>query len=164
MTTWLQIHSVSDAIRQQFHRLEHPGNSHTTAIQIPRRPTPTRQSRYQHTPQFYNTTPAPRYRRIAAPQLRRLEHAQTEVTGEPLPTRARSKSLQSCPTLCDPVDCSPPGSSVHGILQARILECVAFPFSRGSSRPRDQAHVSCMSPALPLESLPAEPRGKLNNP
>ena len=36
---------------------------------------------------------------------------------------------QSCPTLCDPVDCSPPGSSVHGILQARILECVAISFS-----------------------------------
>ena len=42
-----------------------------------------------------------------------------------------------CPTLCDPMDCSSPGSSVHGILQARILEWVAFPFSRGSSQPRD---------------------------
>ena len=41
--------------------------------------------------------------------------------------------LQSCPTLCDPMDCSPPGSSVHGILQARILEGVARPSSRGSS-------------------------------
>ena len=40
---------------------------------------------------------------------------------------------QSCPTLCDPMDCSPPGSSVLGILQARILEWVAIPFSRGSS-------------------------------
>ena len=49
---------------------------------------------------------------------------------------------QSCPTLCDPVDCSPPISSVHGILQARILECVAISFSRGSSRPRDQTQVS----------------------
>ena len=38
---------------------------------------------------------------------------------------------QSCPTLCDPMDCSPPGSSVHGILQARILELVTIPFSRG---------------------------------
>ena len=45
----------------------------------------------------------------------------------------RAKSLQSCPTLYDPVDCSPPGSSVHGILQARILEWVAMPSSRGSS-------------------------------
>ena len=39
---------------------------------------------------------------------------------------------QSCPTLCDPMDCDPPGSSVHGILQARILEWLAVPFSRGS--------------------------------
>ena len=45
-------------------------------------------------------------------------------------------------TLCDPVDCSPPGSSIHGILQARILEWVAISFSRGSSRPRDQTWVS----------------------
>ena len=46
-------------------------------------------------------------------------------------------STQSCPALCKPRDCSPPGSSVHGILQARILEWVATPFSRGSSKPRD---------------------------
>ena len=45
---------------------------------------------------------------------------------------------QSCLSLCDPIDCSPPGSSVHGILQARILEWVAIPYSRGSSRPRDR--------------------------
>ena len=44
---------------------------------------------------------------------------------------------QSCPILCDFMDCSPPGSSVHRILQARILECVAMPFSRVSSQPRD---------------------------
>ena len=44
---------------------------------------------------------------------------------------------QLCPTLCDPLDCSPSVSSVHGILQAKILEWVAIPFSRGSSRPRD---------------------------
>ena len=48
---------------------------------------------------------------------------------------------QSCWTLCDPVDCSPPGCSVHGILQASILEKVAIPFSRGSSRPWDQTWV-----------------------
>ena len=53
-----------------------------------------------------------------------------------------SEVAQSCPTLCDPVDCSPPGSSVHGILQARILEWVAISFSRGSSWPRDQTQVS----------------------
>ena len=53
-----------------------------------------------------------------------------------------AKSLHLCLTLCDPMDHSPPGSSVHGILQARILEWVAMPFSRGSSRPRDQTQVS----------------------
>ena len=52
---------------------------------------------------------------------------------------------QSCPTLCDPVDCSPPGSSVHGILQARMLEWVAVPFSRGSSQPRGQAPIFCIA-------------------
>ena len=49
---------------------------------------------------------------------------------------------QSCPTLCDPMDCSPPGSSVHGILQARILEWVAYPFSRGYSQPRIEPRSS----------------------
>ena len=53
--------------------------------------------------------------------------------------------VQSCPTLCDPMDCSPPGSSVHGIFQARILEWVATSFSRGSSWPRDETHVSVSS-------------------
>ena len=52
----------------------------------------------------------------------------------------RAKLLQLCPTLCDPKDCSPPGSSVHGILQARILQWVAISFSRGSFLPRDQTH------------------------
>ena len=55
-----------------------------------------------------------------------------------------SEVAQSCPTLRDPLDCSPPGSSVHGILQARILEWVAISFSRGSSQPRDQTQVSCI--------------------
>ena len=55
------------------------------------------------------------------------------------------KSLQSCPTLCDPMDCSPPGSSVQGILQARILEWVAISFSRGSYQPRDEIQVSHIS-------------------
>ena len=55
-----------------------------------------------------------------------------------------AKSLQSCPTLCDPRDHSLPGSSVHGISQARILEWVAIPFFRGSSRPRDWTCISCI--------------------
>ena len=61
---------------------------------------------------------------------------------------------QSCPTLCDPMDCSLPGCSAHGILQLRILEWVAVPFSRGSSQPRDRTQV----PALRADSLPTEPR------
>ena len=52
---------------------------------------------------------------------------------------------QLCPILCKPLDCSPPGFSVHGIFQARILECVAVSFSRGSSRLRDQIRISCVS-------------------
>ena len=56
-----------------------------------------------------------------------------------------AKSLQSYLTLCDPMDCSPPGSSVRGILQTRILKWVAVPFSRGSSRRRDGTHVSFVS-------------------
>ena len=59
-----------------------------------------------------------------------------------------AKSLQSCPALCNPMDCSPPGSSVHGILQAnKKLEWVALPSSRGSARPGIEP-VALMSPAL----------------
>jgi len=55
------------------------------------------------------------------------------------------KVAQSCSTLCDPMDCFLPVSSVHGILQARLLEWVAISFSRGSSQPRDQTQVSCIA-------------------
>ena len=64
---------------------------------------------------------------------------------------------QACPTLCDPVDCSPPGSSVRGILQARMLEWVAMPSSRGSSRPRERTQVSCTAGGF----FAPEPRAKL---
>ena len=67
--------------------------------------------------------------------------------------RVCAQLLQLCPTLCDPMDCSPPGSSVQEILQARILEWVAISYSRGSSWPKD--------PALQADSLPTEPSGKL---
>ena len=59
-----------------------------------------------------------------------------------LKSERESEVAQSCLILCDPVDCSPPGSSVHGICQARTLEWVAIPFSRGSSWPRDRTPVS----------------------
>ena len=51
---------------------------------------------------------------------------------------------KSCPTLCDPMDCSPPGPSVHGISQAKILEWVAISISRESSQAREQTHDSCI--------------------
>ena len=56
-----------------------------------------------------------------------------------------AKSLQSCLTFCDPMDCSPPGSSVHGSLQARVLEWVAMPSSRGPFQPRDRTRISYVS-------------------
>ena len=55
--------------------------------------------------------------------------------------KKKSEVPQSCPTLCDPVDCNLPGSSIRGILQARILEWVAISFSRAFSRPKDRIEV-----------------------
>ena len=60
---------------------------------------------------------------------------------------------QSCPTLCDPMDCSPPGSSVHEIFHERILEWVAISFSRGSSQPRDRTRVICTADRFFPEKL-----------
>ena len=57
--------------------------------------------------------------------------------------KAKVLVAQLCPSVCDPMDCSPPGSSVHGTLQAAILEWVAIPFSRGSFQPRDWTWVFC---------------------
>ena len=64
--------------------------------------------------------------------------------------------VQSHPTLCDPMDCSPPGSSVHGILQARILEWVAIPSFRGSSLSNPEMEFGL----LQADSLPFELLGK----
>ena len=68
---------------------------------------------------------------------------------------------QLCPTLSDPMDCSLSGSSVHEILQARITDWVAIPFSRGFSLEKDPG-IEIQSPALQADSLPSEPPGKLN--
>ena len=67
---------------------------------------------------------------------------------------ATVKSLQSCETLCNTMDCSPPGSSVHGILQARMLEWVAMPSPRGPSRPGDRTQVSYVSRTGSLPLVP----------
>ena len=69
--------------------------------------------------------------------------------------KGESEVAQSSLTLCDPTDCSLPGSSVHGIFQARLLVWVAVSFSRGSSRLREQT----WSPAFQEDSLPSEPPG-----
>ena len=68
-------------------------------------------------------------------------------------------ATKSSTILCNPMDCSPPGSSLHGISQARILEWVAIPFSRVSSQPRDQTPISCIS-CLAGVFCTTEPPGK----
>ena len=67
------------------------------------------------------------------------------------------RSAQSCPILCSPIDCSPPGSSLLGIFSARILVCAAISFSRASSQPRDQTCVSSIAGGF----FTAEPPGKI---
>jgi len=62
-----------------------------------------------------------------------------------------------CPTFCNPRDYSPPCSSVHGIFQARTLEWVAIPFSRGSSQPRDGTQVSCIAGRFFISEPPGKP-------
>ena len=70
-----------------------------------------------------------------------LEHCFHTCTHTPV---AAAKSLQSCPTLCDPIDCSPPGSSVHGILQARTLEWVAISLSCIGEANGNPLQCSCL--------------------
>ena len=97
-------------------------------------------------PVLRNSRPLPPHTTVCVPCHPRSETSEVKVT-------------QSCLTLCNPTDCSPPGSSVHGILQARILEWRAIPFSKGSS-PRDLPHaeIKPRSPALQADSFPSEPR------
>ena len=82
-----------------------------------------------------------------------IDHKNNVISETYLPTCVLV--TQPCLTLCDPMDCSPLGSSVHGILQAGILEWVAIPYSRGSSQPRDQTQ----SLALQAVSLPLSYQG-----
>ena len=81
-----------------------------------------------------------------------------EGNGNPLQYSCLKVS-QSCPTLCDPMDCSSPGSSVHGILQVRTLEQVPFP------SPGDPPNLGIKPryPALQADPLPSEPPGKPSN-
>ena len=71
---------------------------------------------------------------------------------------------QSCLTLYNPMDCSPPGASLQGISQARILEWVATASSRGSSRPRDRTHISCTAGGFFTTEPPGKPQGNAIQP
>ena len=82
-------------------------------------------------------------------------------TGRPSEMSMQAKSLQTCPTLCNAMGCSLPVYSVHVISQARILEWVAMPFSRGSSQPREGTHVFCIS-HITGRLFIAETQGKPN--
>ena len=80
------------------------------------------------------------------------QHPRTSQGSDRPPLR-RPLVAQLCPTLCDPLDCIPPGSSIHGNFQARILERVAISSSRGSSRARDQTWSSALQVDSFTESL-----------
>ena len=98
---------------------------------------------YSFAPGLYSNQPEePQLgQRLPAPS-----HWGTHLVAQDQPEKAKYVYLvtQSCLTLCQPMDCSPPGSSVHGISQARILVWVAISLSRGSSWPRDRNCVSCV--------------------
>ena len=78
---------------------------------------------------------------ISHPRIRKI-YVSNKVEGWNKPLQ---QVTQSCPTLCNPMGCSPPGSPVHGILQAWILEWVAIPFSKSSSQPKDWTQDSCIA-------------------
>ena len=93
-----------------------------------------------------------------------MKHRTGKCSRATFPRNGDQHVTQSWLTLCDPMDYHLPGSSVHGISQARILEWVAIPFSRGSSQPRDGTQVSCIAGGFltiwatrePLRFLPQE--------
>ena len=78
--------------------------------------------------------------------------------------KSESEVAQSCPTLSDPMDCSPPGSSVLEIFQARILEQVTISYSRESSSPREQTHVFCTGRQILYHYATWEAHGYQNSP
>ena len=83
--------------------------------------------------------------RLQAPNTGGLGSIPGQGTRSYIHACMHAETLQSCPTLYNTMDCSPPGSSVHGMLQARILEWVAITSSRGPSQPRDRTCVSYVS-------------------
>ena len=86
-----------------------------------------------------------------------IGNLEAEMVVEMRASRGVVMQDQSSPTLCNPRDCSPPSSSVHGIFQARILEWVTISYSRGSSQPRDQSRVSCTAAGFFTTKPPGKP-------
>ena len=93
-------------------------------------------------------------------EKRATEHSLSRVRGS-----GRSVCAQLCLTLCGPMDCGPPGSSVHGIFQARILERASISYFRGSFQPRSQTSISCVSCKADYSLLapPGKPREGSNS-
>jgi len=91
----------------------------------------------------------------------------SQINDQPQPESGNGGSggliAKLCLTLYDPRDCSPPGSSVHGISQARILEWVAISFSRASSQPRDWTRVSCSAGRFFTAGSPGKPKSGNNS-
>ena len=96
---------------------------------------------------------------FASPTIQLLLHSSSILffSHTPPPSDTASHMFQSCLTLCDPMDCSPPGSSVCGILQARIPKWVARPSCRGSFQPRDWTWVSCITGGFFTTGPPGKP-------
>ena len=105
-----------------------------------------------------------KYSVLCALQMLKSNNNKTSTShfyqGHQFYTCVRAKSLQSCLTPCNCMDQSLPGSSVHASLQARLLEQVAMPSSRGSSQPRDQTRISYHLLHWQMASLPLVPPGK----
>ena len=102
-------------------------------------------SRQEH----WNGLPCPPSGDLPNPGIEPASHVSPELAGVFLTASTTWEILniflkKLCPTLCDPMNCSPPGSSVLEISQARTLGWVAIPFCKGSSWPRDRTHISCI--------------------
>ena len=107
--------------------------------------------------EYWSGLPFPSPGDLPDPGIKNAYLASHSLAGGSLPTAPSEAHLiacvvvccvlvaQSCLTLCNPMVCSPPGFSVHGILQARTLEGIVIPFSRGTFQPRDQTLVSCIA-------------------
>ena len=95
--------------------------------------------------EYWSGFPYPPPGDLLDPRIESTSPVSPALAGGFFTSAAATKSLQSCPTLCNPIDGSPPGSPVPGILQARTLEWVAISFSRASSQAWDQACIPCVS-------------------